>query len=201
MNDLKNAKTLGGIGSILMLIGIIIPTFGLILSLVGFILVIIAVNNISNAVNESSIFSNYLFSFFLQIASVVALFAILFVTIGANITLSFSELTTLAQSEQGITDPSQIFSDIGAVLGGICLSVVVFWIIMLISSLFLKKSFDGIKQKTKVDLFGTAGLLFLIGAGLLIIVVGAIIIFIALIIQIVAFFQLPDQVPAAETSI
>ncbi len=198
MNDLKNAKTLGGIGSILMLIGLIIPTFGLIISLVGFILVIIGINNISNAVNESSIFSNYLFSFLLQIVSIVALFAILFVTVGMNINLSFSELVTLAQSEQGITDPSQIFSDIGAVLSGICLSVVVFWIIMLISSLFLKKSFDSIKEKTKVDLFGTAGLLFLIGAGLLIIVVGAIIIFIALIIQIVAFFQLPDQIPASE---
>ncbi len=47
-----------------------------------------------------------------------------------------------------------------------------------------------------MKLFGTAALLYLIGAALTIILVGFLLIFVAQILFIVAFFSLPDQLPA-----
>jgi len=69
-------------------------------------------------------------------------------------------------------------------------------IIVLISTVFLKKSYDAIALKLKVNMFHTTGLLFLIGAATLIVGVGVVILFIAAILQIVAFFSIPEQVPS-----
>ncbi len=46
-----------------------------------------------------------------------------------------------------------------------------------------------------MNAFRTTALIFLIGAALLIIGIGAILIFVAGILQIVAFFSIPDQMP------
>jgi len=45
-------------------------------------------------------------------------------------------------------------------------------------------------------MFRTTGLLFLIGAATLIVLVGFVILFIAAILQIVAFFSIPEQLPS-----
>jgi len=195
MADLKNAKILGGIGSILMLIGAFIPMVGGIVPLIGLILVIVGVYYIGEVTKDGSIFKNYLLSFILQIVAVVALFVIIIITIGATIGFSPMAFYDLAQSEAGVTDPTTVFGNIGALIGSCCLAIIVFWILMIVSSMFLRKSFKSISEHTNVGLFGTAGTVYLVGAGLLIIGVGAIVILIAIILQIVAFFQLPDALP------
>ena len=50
-------------------------------------------------------------------------------------------------------------------------------------------------MKLNVGTFHTTGLLYLIGAALTIIFVGLVIVFIAEILQIVAFFSIPEQMP------
>jgi len=45
-------------------------------------------------------------------------------------------------------------------------------------------------------MFRTTGLLFLIGAATLIVLVGFVILFIAAILQVVAFFSIPEQLPS-----
>jgi uncharacterized membrane protein len=197
MVDLKNAKLLGGIGSILMLVGVFIPMAGAILPFIGLILVLIAVHNIGSVTKDESIFRNYLFSFILQIVAVVAFVAIMVIAFGATVGFSFYDFQNMLESQTGVTDPAAFFSDFGALIGGCCLAGLVAWILMIISALFLRKSFTSIKEHTKVDIFATTGLVYLIGAGLLIIGIGAIVILIAEILQIVAFFSLPDQPPAA----
>ena len=65
---------------------------------------------------------------------------------------------------------------------------------MIIGAIFLRKSFNGVAKYTKVGLFTTTGLIYLIGAATLIIVIGFIIILIAEVLQIIAFFSLPEKI-------
>jgi uncharacterized membrane protein len=66
MKTLSQAKTLGGIGSILILLSIV-PYAGIIFSVVGFILVLVAVKDISDALADKSIFNNMIIAVILSI--------------------------------------------------------------------------------------------------------------------------------------
>lgn len=196
MGELKNAKMFGGIGSILMLVGVFVPVIGALLPIIGLILVIIAIKQIADETKDHEIFKNYLIYFILNIVAVAASLVIMIFALGASLSgFSYSDL----MSYQGgtVTDPSQIFSDFGTLIGGCLLALAVFWILMIIGTIFLRKSFNSIAKYTNVGLFATTGLVYLIGAATLIIVIGAIIIFIAEIMQIVAFFSLPEKIEGA----
>jgi len=60
MKSLSEAKMLGGIGSILLLVGAPIPQVGFVVSIVGLILQFIAIKNISEIVQDQSIFRIFL---------------------------------------------------------------------------------------------------------------------------------------------
>src|SRR3972149_2509870 len=70
MGTLSQAKTLGGVGSILLLLGIV-PFAGPALEIGGFVLMLIAVKYISDTVNNKSIFNNAVISVVAGIAGVV----------------------------------------------------------------------------------------------------------------------------------
>lgn len=89
------------------------------------------------------------------------------------------------------TIPSGFVSGIVLLVVGL----VVIWVFYLISAIFLWKSYDRIATRLNVNMFHTTGLLYLIGAALTIIIVGLLIVLIAEILQIVAFFSIPDQLP------
>ena len=184
MGTLSSAKTLGGVGAIIMLVGGIIffP-----LAIVGIILVAVAVKQISEAVNNHDVFKNFLLFIVLQIIAIVALVAMLF--------LAFGGFALFAASTGG-TDFGAITSGLGATLTICLLAFIVSYILYILAAVYLKKSFDAIGNYTKVDMFKTTGLIYLIGAVLMIILVGAFIIFIAEILMIVAFFSIPDTIPA-----
>jgi len=176
MGDLKSAKTLGGVGAILMLVGVFVPF----LSIVGLILVFLGVKNISEAVNDSKIKSDFVLSVVLGIIAVILVFAAPFIAFGG-----------FGLASMNYTDP------IGAIGSAIALCLVI-WIIAVIfyilSAVYLKKSFDSIAQYTRVDMFKTAGLIYLIAAILMFILIGSFIMIIAYILMIVAFFGLPDVI-------
>ncbi|MCK4365242.1 MAG: DUF996 domain-containing protein [Thermoplasmatales archaeon] len=188
MGNIGNAKVLGGIGAILALIGGFVTPF---LSIVGFILVLIAVKYIADAVNDGKIFSNYLISFLLNIISVVVLFVVIFLALGG-----FSFFAAI--SSGGVTDPTAFINNLGAMLMLCIAGFIIFYIINVISALYLKKSFDSIAAHTRVDMFKTTGMVYFIGAILVIIVFGYFIIFIAEILMIIAFFSLPDNLQQAQ---
>ena len=81
---------------------------------------------------------------------------------------------------------------VGLIIGALA-GLAVIWILMLVSSIFVRKSYGAMGAKLGVGLFGTAGLLYLIGAALTIVLVGFLLIFVALVLNIVAFFSIPDQ--------
>ena len=167
MGKLSDAKTLGGIGSILQ----IIPF----LSIVGYILTLIAVKYVSDEVQDSSIFTNMIYA---------VITGIIGVALGAFVVF-FGALS------------SMFTAGVGAVGGAIGFLAIV-WIALVISSIFVRRAFDGMANKLGVGTFRTAGLLYFIGALLTIILVGFILLFVAFILQVVAFFSIGDSLPSSQ---
>jgi uncharacterized membrane protein len=186
MASLGQAKSLGGVGSILVLIGGFIPSAGFVVSIIGFILILIAVKEVSDALADKTIFNNMIIAVVLAIvgmvAFVVAVLGALFSLVGLGGFSSFMPGTA----------PSAGFI---AVITSIIIGAVIAWVFFLVGSIFLKRSYDAIATRLNIGMFHTTGLLYLIGAALTIVFAGIIIVFIAEILQIVAFFSIPEQMP------
>jgi len=197
MSKLSEAKTFGGIGALLMLIGTFVPYAGPIISIVGLVLLFIAVKSISNLTKDEEIFSNYLMHFIINIISIVALIVIMLLAFGAA--GGFTWISGLEGAE--ITDLESFWDNFGTIIGGCILALVVSWILYVIAAIYLRRSYNKIAEHTKVDLFKTTGLIYFIGAITTIIIVGLIIIFVARIIEIIAYFSLPDNLPEEKKDI
>lgn len=162
MSKLGEAKKLGGIGAILLLIPGI--------SIIGYILVLIATKYISDDLGDKSIFDNMLY-------------AVITGIIGAAVGV-------------GVIFAGGIFgiftSGVSAVLGVVG-GLLVVWISLIISAIFIRRAFDTMATRLNVDAFKTAGTLYFVGAILTIILVGFLILLIAYILQIVAFFSIREE--------
>jgi uncharacterized membrane protein len=181
MGSLSQAKTMGGIGAILTLL-LFVPNFiGAILVIVGWILILLAVKDISEAVQDRSIFNNTMISAILAIVGTVV-FAV--VVVGAI-------LGFIGLGAAGSTAASSVFGLIAGLIAGL----VVGWVLLIVSAYFLWSAFKAISAKTNVGLFGTAALIYFIGAILTVIIVGFLLLFVAQILFVVAFFSLPDNPP------
>lgn len=189
MSNLKDARTYGGIGSILSTFGIFIPLLGIWVAIAGIILEILAVDKIASEVNDREIFKSYLISAILSfIGPIVAIFVgtMLFGISVIEFAGSFPMPTRMNLRIAAF--PILVFS---------FLALLVVWILEVIAAVFLKKSFDSIAKKLNISMFGTAALVYLIGAATLILVVGLLIIFVASILKIVAYFSIPETTTQA----
>lgn len=179
---LSNAKIIGGIGSILLLLAVI-PDIEII-GLIGFVLLLIALNTMSTIFNDNRIFKNALISFILM---VVGVGISLVITIVAGVSL-FSIFGSSPFS----------LMDIGAVQGNIFLTAVLailgFYIPLIFSAHYLKKTMYLLFDHTEIKLFKIGGLLYFIGTILLILVVGVLINVVAWVLIAVGFFTMPDDV-------
>ncbi|MCX9010647.1 MAG: DUF996 domain-containing protein [Candidatus Methanoperedens sp.] len=184
MSSLAQAKTLGEIGSILMLLTLI-PYAGGAIRLVGLVLVLVSVKYISDALADKSIFKNMLISVILAIVGLI-----IGVIFAAAVFFSFYRGFT-GPFEPSIFMHPRFFTFVTAFF----LAIIPIWIFFIISAVFLKKSYDTIASKLNISMFRTSALLYLVGAVLVIVLVGFIIIFIAEILQAVAFFSMPEQMP------
>jgi uncharacterized membrane protein len=166
LGRLGDAKTLGGIGSILQVIPFV--------SIVGYILTLIAVKKISDELQDGSIFTDMLYA---AIAGIV----------GAAVAASllFFGFFLAAAPFAGVVSPVSI-------IGGIIVFLAVLWVAFIISAIFIRRAYEKIASRLNVGTFRTAGTLYLVGAALTIVLVGLIILFIAEIVQIVAFFSIQE---------
>ncbi len=182
MNPLAQAKTLGGIGSILILLSII-PYAGIVLAIVGFVLVLVAVKYISDALADKSIFNNMLISIILAIVGMIA---------GAVI--AFASLFPFFREFRPPFDPSMyMYPRMSGFFINLIFALIIIWIFLIISAVFLRKSYSTIASKLNIDMFEKSAMLYLIGAVLTIILVGFIVIFVAEILQTVAFYSIPEE--------
>ena len=190
MGSLQTAKILGGIGALLILIGFFITATVGMLGFIGFIMVFIAVKMIADETKEKGIFDNFLYSFVARIIAFVALIAMALVILASVGGLQFF----IDLQNSAMTEPLEIWNTLQPVVFGAIAALLVFWIIAVVASLFFRKSFSLIAEKTDVKWFATAGLLIFIGTITSIILIGFIILIIGWIVEIVAFFSLPDKI-------
>ncbi len=198
---LETSKNLGGIGALLIVIGCLgfaVPYAG-ILTLIGLILMLIGLKGLANFYKEGGIFNNALYSIILTIVGVVVAVATVVIT-------ALSALSSLGIDLNNVSDWAtfgselanrftnlQDFSVIWTLVGAVVAALIILFVFAIVSAIFLRRSLNQLSSKTGVGLFGTAGLLMLIGAVLTIVVIGALLIWIGFILVTVAFFQIKAQ--------
>lgn len=177
--------SLGGIGSILVLLSVV-PQAGIFLGLIGFILILVAVRSISDEVADRSIFNNALIAVILIFAGAIVGAAVVFAYL-----LRFigGVLISPPPDPSGLIGPG-IFSLFAAIFA----ALVLIWIFYIASAIFLRRSYRTIASRLNTGMFDTVALLYLIGAVLTIVLVGFVIIYISQILQVVAFFSIPERV-------
>ena len=85
------------------------------------------------------------------------------------------------------------------VISALVVGVIILFVTIIISMYFYRKSMDQLSTKSGIGLFGTAGLLMLIGA--VIPIIGLVLIWVGLILATVAFFQMkPNTTQSASTT-
>ncbi len=196
--DLQTSKNLGGVGALLLFIGPLISyahfLAGLI-PLIGFILVLIALKSFADHYNDAGIFNNALYGFITGIVGVVAgLGAFIATALTIIADLGITDWTNAAEWTAAITVEAAL-----KLLGAAILALIVIFVFAILTAWFYRKSLGLLASKSGVGLFGTAGLLLLIGAVLTIVVIGLLLIWISFLIIAIAFFSIRPAV--AEPSI
>ncbi|UCB60935.1 MAG: DUF996 domain-containing protein [Candidatus Bathyarchaeota archaeon] len=166
----ESGKTLGGLGALFMVIGSFVPF----LSLVGVILLLLGLQRLADHYNDNDIFQNALFGLVFGVIGIIA---------GAFVILAVVFGVAIGTPTPDITDPV-------AFIAGLIVALAIVFIFYLLAAIFYKKSFDRLAAKTGEKMFGTAGLLLLIGAVLTIILIGLLLMFVAWILLTVAFFSM-----------
>ncbi|QDA32347.1 DUF996 domain-containing protein [Thermococcus indicus] len=148
-------------------IGAILTVVGL--GFIGFILKLLAVKNIAEATGKGEIFSKYLWAAILNIlASLILVGTMWGAILGASKSPGFG-------------------------LGMMGVGGIIAVILMIAGVWFMKQSYDMISEETGVGMFHTVALLYIAGAILMIVMIGGLLIIIAAILEIIAFFSLPDE--------
>ena len=195
-----SSKNLSAIGSLLMVIGFLgsVVPYGGILSIVGLILLLVGLKGLSSYYQENDIFNNTLYAIIIGVVGAVVAVATLivtavsaFATIGIDIN-NINDWTNFGTEIGTYFSDFANFSELWTLIGAVVLAMLVLFVSMIISMYFFRKTMTQLSTKSGIGLFGTAGLLMLIGAVLTIIAVGLLIIWIGLILATVAFFQMKE---------
>ncbi|MEM3581145.1 MAG: DUF996 domain-containing protein [Candidatus Bathyarchaeia archaeon] len=186
--NLESMKALGFVGAILMVIsfaGAAGRLYEGLPLLAGIILVLIALKGFADYYKDKGIFNNSLYGTVIVIVGIVAAILILIILI-LPLAPQLKELdwTNMAAVQEFIR--THLWSFLGPIVGAYLTLV----ISLIISAVFFRKSLDALSTKSGEKMFETAGLVWLIGAVLSIILVGFIIIWIAWIIIAVGFFSM-----------
>jgi len=191
---LETSKILGGVGALLMVITPFLGTYTGVLGLIGLILVMISLKGLADHYGESGIFNNALYGIIIAIiggvisVAVVVMAAVDFLSaVGIDISKAWNDPTILSSINwQELLTWDIVSPYIAAVIG----SLVALFIFVVIASIFLRRSLTILSEKTGVGLFGTTGLLMLIGAILTIIAIGFILLWISLVLLTLSFFSI-----------
>jgi uncharacterized membrane protein len=209
--NLETSRILGGIGALLMFIGVIpyISYFGIV-ELIGAILVLTALYSLGRYYQEGGIFNNALYGIVTGIVGVVIAVAVGISVVLVNIQDFLMKLFpswngdwSTIPSLSGMTpNTSNIgIGDIIPFIVGAILIFVILWVFAIIATFLIRRSLTQLSVKSSVGLFGTSGILLLIGAFLVIVFgLGLILMWIAALILAIAFFRLkPTQQPPPQT--
>jgi len=185
-NSLHNseAKTLGGVGAILVLLSFV-PTVGALFGIAGFIMVLVAVKYIADDLKDKKIFNNMILAVLLAIVGIAVGSVVVIGTVVNAFLNGYFNGTNFAPSTAVTTAQWVTF---GTAIG---LGLLAAWAMFLASAVYLRRSYTTIGTKLNVNMFGTAGLLYLIGAATTIVAVGFLVLLVAQILTAVAFWSIP----------
>jgi len=196
---IETSKNLGGIGAILMFIGVLpIFSFSGVISLIGLILVLIAMYGLADYYKESGIFNNALYGVILiivggVIAAVAAVVALLDFFSELGITIGLGNAADWSSQIAGINWQNVSFDIISRFAVYILLALVILFVFAIAAAVLIRKSLRLLSAKTGVGMFGTVGIIVLVGAVLTIVLVGVFLIWIATLLLAVAFFSVKPQ--------
>jgi len=210
---LESSKYMGGVGALLLVIGGV-GSFGTpfvsLLGLVGVILILVALHGMADFYGDRGIFNNALYAFIAGIIGVVAFVGTLivaFLSFVANLPawaqtyINAGDWQGLATAfQQHIADFASFWDIFGSVVLTLFLALVVLFVFLVVAMFFFRRALGRLSTKTHVGLFGTAGLLMLIGAILTIVVIGLLLIWIGWILLTIAFFSIRETATAQTTS-
>ncbi len=189
MASLSNAKTLGGVGTILVLFTAI-PSVGWILGIVGFVMTLVAIKHISQAVGDVKIYNNMIISVILAVGAIgvgtVTVIGTVFRVLGMGTFVG----------PDFVLAPNIPVGDLVGLAAAVIAGLVVVWGLLIASAVFLRRSYNSIAYKLNIKNFETAGLLYLIGAATAVIGIGFLLILVAEILLVVSFFSIQEKVPA-----
>jgi uncharacterized membrane protein len=204
---LETSKTIGGIGAILMFVGIFpyISYLGIV-ELIGVILVLVALHGFGSNYTEEGIFSNALYGIVTGIVGVVLAVAVGIAVVLPNVTDFLMKIfpswngdwSTLS-SLSGMT-PNTSNIEVGDVIPFIVAAIlvlVILWVFAIIAAFFIRRSLKQLSAKSNVGLFGTAGILILVGA--VIPIFGLLLIWISSLLLAIAFFSVRTTPTQATT--
>jgi uncharacterized membrane protein len=195
----ESSKNLSAVGALLIVIGAVAGfavSFSGIVSLIGIILLLVGVKGLANFYKEQGIFNNTLYSIITVVVGCVAgvgVIAASAVAALADLGINWANIEDWANIG---TDVATVFADfdfsvIATLLGALFVGLIILWVTFIISMYFLRKSMNQLSTKSGVGLFGTAGLLVLIGA--VIPAIGLLLIWIGFILATAAFFQMKKE--------
>jgi uncharacterized membrane protein len=187
----ESNRILGGIGAIIMVVSILglFTSFPvtLLLLIVGAILVLIALKGFADHYQDGGIFNNALYGFIMVVVGIVATIAVFIMLV----------LRVLAELQVDWTNPvgiqQYLMSNMNVVrqIAGTAIgALIVFYISAIISAILFRKALDALSARSGEKIFGTAGLVWLIGAVLTIILIGLLIVWISWILMAVGFFSM-----------
>lgn len=199
---LETSKNLGGVGALLIFLGPLlsaIPRIGIwtgILSLIGAILVLLALKGFADYYNDAGIFNNALYAIIMLIVGAVVAAALVFfafVDLFAALGISITGIPDMSSLTSIFSNPSN-FDVILRFAGIAVLALVMMFAIFVMVAFFLRKSLILMSAKTGVGLFGTTGLLLLLGAVFIILFgLGILLMWIATLLLAIAFFSVRTQ--------
>ena len=178
MSSLESNKNLAGIGAILLALGLI-PGFGVVIGIIGAILLMIGIKGIAQNYNDHTIYQNTLWGIIFVVIAIISVAVALSALIWGSI---FSGLAAVSSARAGLGIA------IGVLL--LILAVVVAFVFYLLASMYFRRAFSSLAQKSGEHMFETAGLVLLIGAILTIVFFGLLLVFIGWILAAVAFFSI-----------
>ncbi len=137
------------------------------LNLIGIILVLIALKGMAEHYRDNEIFNSALYGFIFGIVAVLALVTVIIMAVYGFAVTPF------------------------AGFGLVIIALLVLYVFSLISAVFYRKSLSNLSEKSKEQMFNTAGLILLIGAAIPIF--GEILKFVAWILVAVGFFSIRES--------
>ena len=195
---LESSKILGGLGAILMFVGVLpqINYIGII-EIIGLILLLVALHNLANYYREGGIFRQAIYGVAIAVVGAIIVGVLALAVVLSNIKDLITQLYPGWNGDwstlQGMTpntnnfDPTNIFP----LIGGLLVALVIAWVFSIIAAFFIWRSLKQVSNKSNTGLFGTAGLILLIGA--IIPIIGLILMWVSALILAIAFFTLKSH--------